>query len=392
MKLYGWPSDLGACKFYRTALPMQALADIGHDVQVCDGTKIDRDVQDGTNGEHDRLVVAQRTLNPTALRVLGRWTTEGRPWVYDLDDALWAVEHDSPAWDFYSEQGAQDALSWTVANATVVTCSTEPLAAALRQRTASPVHVAHNALDAAHIQPDFTERPPVVFWRGSATHDRDVDLISYALRGAEKAGVRVVLAGQDYRARLGLRHAVMMDDLLLADPEWVDVARANSNLIRERGKGEKRQLINSGGRSGYVTEPNMKVRTAVWLDPSTYLRAVREVVRPTIALCPLRSSEFNDSKSHISALEAHAAGAAVLASDMPSFHWYLDGDDRHGGRLLANHPNDWRRALADMLDMSHTEWLAMAKAGAARATATAVDTLTGAYTAAYGAAIERDAR
>lgn len=361
MKLFGWPSDSGACKFYRTALPMRALDGWdGHETRMCpDGVyRLPRDVKE----DPDWLVVLQRSDHPSARQTFELFGQLDRPFVWDVDDDLWSVEHDNPAFGRFSHPQVRANLDWMVEHAAVVTCSTEPLAERLRVRRAGPIHVLPNALDEPRLDPVLDERDPVVFWRGSPTHDRDVDLVGFALQRAERRGVQVVLAGQDYRARLGLKSALMLEDYVLAHPEL----------------GPKyRKLL----RAVPSERDPRKPRLALQLTPYEYLRFVRDLVRPTVALCPLRSSAFNDAKSHIAALEAHAVGAVAITSAMPAFDWYMAPLEY--GLRVRNREQDWHRALQDVLDLDYAGWRALAEAGAARARETSVETLRPDYAKAY---------
>lgn len=369
--LFFWPSDMGACRYYRSLLPGEAVHRFdGRDVIVASDERrggraailLPRDVDD----DPTRLVVLQRSHNPAAQRKLSSFLKRGRPFVYDMDDHLWAVEHDNPAARLFNTPGTQDTLTWMVRNASAVTVSTEPLADVVRARTDAPVHVFPNALALTDLDrwdavDDVEDREPTIFWRGSATHDRDVEVMGYALRHVERDGYRIVLAGQDYRKPLRLKSAVMLDDLVLDDPEWKDRTR---------------------GRVNYVPVPGTnKRRRSVHLDTADYMEAVRTIVRPTVALCPLRSSTFNDCKSHIAALEGHAAGAFVIASRMPAYNWYLDGCP--GGVTVKWNEHDWRNALRDALEMSSTERAAAVTAGRQRAAATSTDSLAARYAALY---------
>ena len=363
--LFFWPSDMGACRYFRSKVPGDAIAaHDGRSVQVGEqvmiGGRAMLAMPAEVQADPSRLVVLQRSHNVSAQRTMVDFCRDGRPWVFDIDDDLWAVEHDNPAIGVFGRKSTMDTLTWMVQNATAVTVSTEPLAEVVTAMTESPVLVFPNALPAAKVTTDDVgDREPCVFWRGSATHDRDVDIMRYALNRVERyyPNVRIVLAGKDYRKRLRLQNAEMLDDILYDDPEW-------AKLIR----------VNRWSRT--IQQPDGSLRRSVHLPTDEYLRAVSELVQPTIALCPLRSSVFNDSKSHIAALEGHCVGAYVIASDMPAYRWYLaDGS----GALARWNEHAWWAPLRDALDMSAADRAAWADRGRARAIETSVETLAPAY-------------
>jgi hypothetical protein len=362
--VFGWPSDTGACRFYRTQLPLDALSAAGHTTRIAEGSTVGGraviTLPDEIRDNPEWLVVLQRSHNPAARRTMFDFCARGRPWIFDVDDNLWAVEHDNPAAAAFNRPDTQDTLTWMVQNASAVTVSTEPLAEVVRAMTEVPVHVLHNALPAASIDTsDVTDREPCVFWRGSATHDRDVDIMRYALKRVERAGVRIVLAGQDYRKRLGLSEAVMLDDVLYADPVWRKLIKAN----------RWDRVIGNGNT----------YRRAVHLPTGVYIDAVQQVVKPTVVVAPLRSSVFNDSKSAIAAIEGHSTGAYVIASAMPAYSDYLDGY----GNLVKWNEHDWWRAVSDALDMDAADRTRWAEIGRARLASTSIETITGRYEAVY---------
>lgn len=360
LKLYMLPSDTGACRFYRSALPAWAMADAGADAMICQHERFQ--IEPDVLADPSRLVVIQRAIKPRYQQAMRKFNAEGRPWVYDFDDDFWALDDSNPASAFYKNPITRGILDWMVENATVVTVSTEPLAATVRAMFPEvTVYVVPNALHLSAIAPNpVDDRPHTVLWRGSQTHIRDVQIIRYALKKLDRMGVRIVFAGADYRKELGVPKAVLLDDLLLRheDERWRTEAKAHRK----------------GGR--------------VQLSPDVYLEAIRQVVRPTIALGPLVDTRFNESKSAIAAIEAHAVGAVPICSDVPAFTSYLRGLD--AGFLVRNNEHNWWNAIRDVLDMTDAERQTIVDRGASVAEMTSTTSLIPTYTRAYGAASEGD--
>lgn len=400
--VYYWPSDTGACRFYRCALPAEALNATGTDAQLPEATRLDSWVKD----DPDRLVVLQRSHNPQARTRLSRFVNQGRPFVFDVDDWLWGLEDDNPAFPVYANPAVRENLDWMAHNATVMTCSTEPLAQNISDTFNRDAHVIRNALPDRLITPDLEEREPVIFWRGSNTHKRDVQVLGPALRRLDAEGIRIVFAGADYRKLLGLTNAELMDDVVLANHNWNRRAAKHANMVAVDKDGEiipaeklgrrlgenrqqRRARQKANKRAGFPPKADVGVpvaghRRAVWLPPGEYIEAVTECVRPTIAVAPLNDNTFNASKSEIAALEAQAAGAVVIASDVPA---YREAVPPGAGFLVRNDPDDWYRALRDVLDMTHPEWVAAAEAGAAACRANSITSQLPAYRAAYREAV-----
>lgn len=403
LKTYGWPSDTGACRFYRTLLPADALNAAGHDAAVCsDGGRLDNWVR----RETDRLIILQRSSNLSARFVLSNMRATGRPFVFDLDDWLWGLDRGNPAYAAHADPTARTTLDWMAQNAAVITCSTEPLAANIRDRFGRNPHVIPNALPLTRIEPNLVEREPTVLWRGSPTHRADIEIVGPALQSLEQSGVRVVLAGADYRKPLGLAHAELLDELVLDSHAWVNRMAPNTAVVALDAEGqtipaanlghgggmnrEQRRLQQKTNRAaGLPTNKGVTVkpaghRRAVWMSPEDYFEAVNDLVQPTIVIAPLQDTTFNASKSHIAALEAHASGAYVIASDVPAYSDYLTV----GGTLVPRDPDAWHKALHEALEMGYNEWRTAVEAGADLARQTSIETCVDRYVAAYTEANE----
>jgi len=147
-------------------------------------------------GGIDRLdgVVIQRDAVPhaDADRLMGMLREHGVPWMYEIDDALWDISDTHS--DHQIDQAQERAIVRLVEGASLVTCSTEPLAERLR-RFAKDVVVVPNAHDenlwCAPLDPAYVRRVraqvglavdrPRLLYMGSPSHAQDLDIVIPAM-------------------------------------------------------------------------------------------------------------------------------------------------------------------------------------------------------------------
>ena len=328
MKLFGWHADFTGCYYYRTKWPMAAMKDEGHDVEVGTLSK---------ERHNDRLHVLQRSTNPQAAAKLAAFEAKGWPWVYDLDDAIWALSPDNPGAEHFYRPEVQELIGWLATYSPYVTVSTTPLRDMMIDRfgrTEGNTFVIPNALPKRLTNPNLEPREHTILWRGSPTHDSDVKAAKAALRAADKAGVRIVFAGADYRSKLGLPNAEHLG--------WVG-------------------------------------------NTEDYLHAVREV-GATVMVIPLALTEFNNAKSQVALLEARAIGAIPICQDTYAYRqWITEGED---GFLCSTNEWAWKSTLMDILSKPYEDYLPLVERGAQINRDASVEAMVKPYSAVYGAAYE----
>lgn len=280
------PSDKAACAHYRLVWPGAAVAEqTDWDVRIHDpGDVFVRQpfsVQGIDDLESVDVVVMQRIATPRQVRLVSALQRLGIAVVVDVDDLLSDVDPDNKSWTYWNEQVMElprhRYLDQAAQLADLVTVSSDVLARKYGKH--GRVEVLRNGLpNHAYANPDNVyERTlsqakvgeVVVGWSGSLdSHPHDLEVLGGAVRHVMDADPRV-------------RFHVVGDAQPVAQALGLDSSRVT-------GTG--------------------------WLPFDEYHLAMREV---DIGLVPLSETRFNRAKSHLKALEFAAAGAIVIATDLP---------------------------------------------------------------------------
>lgn len=309
LDVYGWLADRTGCGHIRIMTPLTALRDHGL-----------------TTGWSERLhtnrlpktLIGQRICNPGPT---GMWqnlarATDRPRLVFEIDDNLWDIEHQSErAHQFFNDPTIRANLDANIRAADAVTVTTEPLADLVRPLNPN-VAVIPNYLPAwllTHAKPRREGRI-VIGWGGSSTHRMDWQQ-----------------CGQQIR-------------------RFLDRAPAN---VEFHGMG-----------ADYAAEfrlPRERVRATGWTESvPDYWRAIDY----DIMIAPLRPHPFNRSKSNLRVLEAAALGIPVVASDYGPYAEFVE----HGVTgFLVRAEHEWGRHLRALVEdeAMRTEMGAAARARAA---------------------------
>jgi hypothetical protein len=251
-------------------------------------------------------VFMQRPFTAEHVNAAEMTRAEGLPLWIDYDDDLFSVPLSNPTNRIYSDPNRQRNVAKLVQIAEVVTVSTQalkekldPLREAASKETRlgarMPCLVIPNAINEQGFpRPQlFAERPQLVLWRGSSTHDEDLAAFTQAI-------------------------ALVMGKF----PKWT------FNFV---GK-PFWMTINKLPQDRLIVTPSMTTR-----EYFQFLAAVQ----PAVMIAPLVKSPFNLAKSNIAWLEASWAGAACLAPCWPEW--------QRPGMVKYNSPSQFAAQLEDML-------------------------------------------
>ncbi len=211
----------------------------------------------------------------------------------DYDDDLTCVPADNPTHERFQKE--QESFSFCVAQADVVSCTTDRLANTLAKWNSNVV-VVPNALDEWLVSRCRKEKQgsnKIMFWRGSKTHTRDITEHS-------KAIIQALDENKDWSA------------VFMGMNPWM----VTEHISPERVK---------------VIAP---------MDIVSYFDVLSKI-QPDIMIVPLHDSPFNRAKSNISWLEGSVVGAAVLRPDWGDWHPELE--------VAYKDPKDFHHRLTNMM-------------------------------------------
>lgn len=285
--------------FYRMQLPLEELnRHDGYEVTFADAgdnfhpPSVTLSMLQG----HD-VVVAQRWNTHKGLEVWRRASLFAKT-VYELDDDVFAITAENfAAYKLYGQGDIRDAIEHALATADLVTASTEPLAAVLREHAGHDrVAVLPNCIPALALDLPRTQRDrPRVGWAGGASHGVDIGVASAPVRRFLRRfpSWDLHLVGSDYRPTFKV-------------PE---------------------------GRSFFT--PWSQVNT----DPAGYYSGLDY----DIGIAPIYPTTFSDSKSGLRALEHGARGIPTIASDVPAYRAVIT----HGvDGFLVKRDHEWLHYLS----------------------------------------------
>lgn len=279
----------GPCAWYRCETPAGALRTLGHEVVV-------RSILDRETAAAADIVVLQRASQPWVAEAI-RYLKEAKKLVvFDIDDDLWNISRESPAYSAYSVPGLLPTLEAAVRASDMVTTTTDHLAHRLRPMNPK-IRVLPNMLPVEYWP--VTEPKPqradrvVIGWSGTATHAPDMRLV------------------------LGVIEQIL-DLYGNVEFAWAGMQMPLGSHPRARQ-----------------------------LDPVPLERYFELVGQFDIGLVPLVDSVFNRSKSDLKVLEYAMMGLPVVASRTPTYGKSVS----HGetGFLASNH-KDWLRYLKRLVE------------------------------------------
>lgn len=294
-----FPSDEGACGWYRLRWPAEELQRQGHDVRVFDD--FPALYRRGEKGEPDEVVelgdtdfdlaVMQRAYRPNQLKMVKMLQERGIAVALDIDDDMLAVPPEHPLYPRYAP--FWEVLRETYRRADLVTVSTPALAK--RYGSTGKARVVSNGVPRAYLGLGRTtpRQVPVVGWTG---------LVMVHVGDLEQVGTAVA-----------------------------EVCASGATF---RGIGDRAICEVLGVKGQY--QPG---------SPLTDLSYQRLYADLDIAIVPLRSNRFNAGKSWLKGLEGAALGVPFVASPVPEYVRLHE----LGAGLLAESPKEWKAQLGHLI-------------------------------------------
>ena len=293
--------DQGGCGYWRMVLPSRYMDRTG--VYIDDtGAGLDFN----SLLEYETILV-QRVHNWDSFEILRRLKEAGRRVIYDLDDDIFSIPVENPAFRAIGRNEQMAALE-CMKVADVVTVSTSALQAKLGSMLEKYPVVIRNAIDPddgwlptpVTGSPDGWKR---IFWQGSNTHNEDWNECFEAVD-----------------------HIMMSrDDIRMVILGFLPTCIQNCA-----------EMAHWKGRIEYLGP----------MDPEAYFRMVKHV-RADVGLAPLRDTVFNASKSNIKWMENTMIGMPTVASDVEAY----SGSIQHGETgFLCSTPEGWYEAIEKCLE------------------------------------------
>lgn len=300
MRVFGGHDGGSGCSYYRVESPLGELAKHdGYEVTFADA---------GDDGHppmitlpmlqgHD-VVVAQRWNTHKGLGVWRRASLHAKL-VYELDDDIFAITAENwQAFHLYGKPDVRDAIEHSLACADLVTVSTEPLAAVMREFNDN-VAVLPNCIPRLACELPRESRDRLrIGWAGGASHGVDIGIVANPVhRFLKRFGSwDLQLNGTDYRQTF-----------------------ADAGVPGDRMHFTRWTQINH--------------------DPARYYVGLDY----DIGLAPIWRTTFTDSKSGLRALEHGARGIPTIASDVPAYQAVIE----HGvNGFLVRHEHEWLKYLS----------------------------------------------
>ena len=300
---------VGGVSYYRLTAPQKAVNSLGHEWDYF-GNKQDNNFNNSLKG-YD-LVISKHIDNPHSAKNLKVACQKNKiPLVFDLDDDLFSVRTDNPAYDAGYKQGemkrAYMATNLSFADAFFV--STEPLKDSYHNTYKDifdidiPTFVLPNYIDPDLWQFDSKVNchNPVIGYHGSVTHDSDL---------------KIVLPVID---KLMDKHKKLRMELVGS------VRKESIEKLFDGIKNKKRFRIIKG-TPAYDSFPQF-IMSMKW----------------DIGIAPLIDDAFNRGKSHIKYMEYSMKKIPTVASDVYPY------TNNAPGALLCSTTDDWYETLDRLL-------------------------------------------
>jgi hypothetical protein len=261
-----------AVSFYRSIGPFSYLKKIDKNIETELLKRVDWSTLIGTDIFYIERPQVQNDL--TALEMAKDFNV--KTWV-DYDDLLHCIPQENPGYKFYNDDQTKKTIEESLKIADVVTVST-PAIKEYYKPLNNNIIVLPNAFNDYNYkfehrkQSDYTDNP-LITWRGSATHRKDLLSIKEQLLNIDKK----------YKSKLSF--------CFIGNETW---------FITD-----------------HILNRKFQVKECDIIDFMIMLKEIRG----SIHLSPLEVSEFNKAKSNIGYLEGTYMGSVTIApSELPEFN------------------------------------------------------------------------
>ena len=300
------PDDL-ACTVYRAKMPMLHL----YNELSLHGVHITGDIKTLKHENFD-IYIFNRLIRPNFyMEVVAPWLELGKKFVWQGDDDLWEI----PKWNPANRLLNRDDLNSTelyMSKCEALWASTEHLAQTLP--FPAKAKVLPNLIDLNNFDNEITHStgPIKILWCGSSSHDKDFDdVIEPVIKIAEKYN--------EYIAFIF----------------WGYLPTPFANFEREPGLPQANLV------------PKYKnIYYGEWFSHREYFYKLRNL-KPDIAIMPLDDCKFNYSKSNLKYLEMSMAGAACIATDLPTYDCIIN--EENGIKVKPKDTQGWYNALEKLI-------------------------------------------
>lgn len=263
--LMNLPNASDATSFYRGLGPMAKLKHVMPELSLCFLPEYNW----ATISMCD-LLFMQRPYKPEHVEIIDIANNNGVPVWVDYDDDLFSVPVSNPAYKVYSNDHIKTSVAKCIAMADHVSVSTQFLKDKLSPENIplnKNISVIPNAFNdyllLKNRKSNPLKRDPIVMWRGSRTHDKDIHIFLPEI-------IKICNKYQDWKF------------WFQGDKPWFLFESLKDNAV-----------------------------FADSVDPIIYFRMINEA-RPQVFMVPLFDDEFNRSKSNISWLESIYAGGVAI--------------------------------------------------------------------------------
>jgi glycosyltransferase involved in cell wall biosynthesis len=279
-----------ASTWYRAYVPGEELRERGYTFSLS------KDPTPADVAAHD-VFAARVAVGFTTVRAMDHARSLGKLCVLDVDDDVWSLHPDNPAYEFYEKSGAGEHAREVVRFADVVTVPTRYLADLIRPMNPNVV-VIPNALPQNHwpsSPKDVGHGGEVVIgWAGSSSHSSDIGILSGVVESTLSACPTAVFEFSD----------------------TLELPFSPDDRIRR--------------------VPSVGIEEYAGL-----------LGRFDIGLAPLKDTRFNRAKSDLKALEYAMCGVPTVASKVLPYTISV----RHGETgMIAASPKDWIKYVRRLVD------------------------------------------